>query len=330
MFSESSVKLDRYELLLFASPEERCLYGLNNITHDAKLCRAWLIGFDDDYSSNNAESHGTANKAIGLYQQNRQELETELLKHTSQLTRLNMRLNVLEPFEDVFGTDNPFRAPLVVDISCAPRGHLLALLKCLAQCQRTSEQHVVLIYSLVKRQAATEDFYSYGMQDVVVVPGYPGQIRLKHDLLILALGFEGNRAFSLYRRLAPNMTFLIVGETGEPDAMFYREQALTNNHGLIHIYGNQLLTMPSRDPYAFCSQFARFLAEKIKPLSEKFNVYFSCLGTKLQTVGAFLALTNHPYVQVVDSLPTKRGISCEGARGTRVFDLGTKGLLEPQ
>jgi hypothetical protein len=329
MFTDgSALKLDKYELLLFGSPEPRCLHGLGSIPQLGQLERAWIVTFVDYDEDQPKDLCRDDISAINQYHDHIAKLEKHLSESTSRVTKIPIRLNLLQPFDDPLGSPNPFECPLVVDISCAPRGHLLALLNYLARCQTADSQRISVMYSLVSRQSISEDAYSYGMQDVAVVPGFYGQIRLKHDLLILVLGFEGNRAFSLYKRLAPNKTFLIIGETDDEDRLFYKERANLNNHGLIHIYGNELRQMSSRDPYRFAEQLSKLLQSEIEPLAKRFNIYFSCLGTKLQTLGAFLAVQSHPYIQVVDSLPTRRRIASEGARQTLFADFGTRGLID--
>jgi len=330
MFTEAQdLQLDAYELLVFGSPEPRCLHGLGSISELGRLERAWLVTFADYDGGQPTDLCREDISAIRQYHDHIVALEKQLNEHTSRINKIGRRLNVLQPFDDNLGPVSPFELPVVVDISCAPRGHLLALLDYLARCQQATRQSVSIMYSLVSRQSVSEDAYSYGMQDVSVVPGFYGQIRLRHDLLILVLGFEGNRAFSLYKRLAPNKTFLIMGVTNDADRLFYRERAHLNNHGLIHIYGNDLREMPSRDPYAFATELNNFLRAEIEPLAERFNIYFSCLGTKLQTLGAFLALQSHPYVQVIDSIPTRRRIASQGDRQTLFESFDTQGLIAP-
>ncbi len=329
MFSLPAIELENYELLVFASPEPRCLHGLKTIPTIGTLQRAWIIEFSDYNQNQPADSSQIDIEVFKKYHQNLATLHEVIGSYTPNIVPLTYRLNLLEPFDDQLGSPSPFNHPLVVDISCAPRGHLLALLNYLARCQSTTHQRIVMMYSIVQRQAEEEESYSFGMQDVAVVPGFNGRIRLKHDLLIIVLGFEGNRAFSLYRRLDPNKTYLILGDSSGPDRDFYIERAKKNNHSLLHSHGNKSRFMSSRDPRLFAFEFGKFLREEIQPLVDRYNVYFSCLGTKTQTVGAFLAIQSHPYIQVVDALPTKRRIASEGEKETLFADFGSRGLLNP-
>ncbi len=327
MLNEIAPQLGEYELFLFISPDQRCLYGLDNISPLGRLRQVWLAEFGDFDRKQPRDILNVDSAAIDRYWRNLEALEEWLSSQAVEINRSVYHMNMLEAFDEHLGSPSPFERPLVVDISCAPRGHLLALLNYLIRCQIANNLHVVLMYSLVKRHAPSEDAFSYGIQDVVAVPGFNGQIRSKPDILILILGFEGNRAYALYRRLMPSNSYFILGDSGDEEKEFYIERARLNNQGLLSIPGNKEYQMPSRDPLAFANSLRHLLDQEIKPLSERFNIYLSCLGTKAQTVGAFLALQSHPYIQVVDSLPSRRRIASEGRRETVFADFGNLGFL---
>jgi hypothetical protein len=330
MFNDSEIYLEDFEVFLFVSPEERCLYGLRRLPQIGNLKRVWLAEFIDYDIRQPSDLSANDKRTIKRYHKNLATLKDWASLHTFDIKSNKYRLNLLEPFDDSLGSPSPFNSPILVDISCAPRGHLLSLLNYLARCQIVNYQKVVLMYSLVQQQSKSEDDYSYGMEDIAVVPGFNGQIRLKHDLLIVVLGFEGNRAFSLYRRLAPSKTFAILGDTYDSeDRNFYLKQAKENNHSILSLPSVEIRTMASRDPDAFLQEFNNFLNIEINPNKDKYNIYFSCLGTKLQTVGAFLALQTQSHIQVVDALPSRRRIASEGKRETVFEDFGNNNLVDP-
>ena len=329
MFTSRQIELENYELIVFASPEPRCLYGLKTLPLIGNLRRAWIVEFTDYNQKQPPDSSQIDRDTFQQYHRNLSKLVEVISALTSNIEHLSYRLNLLEPFDYQLGRPTPFEYPVILNISCAPRGHLLALLHYLARCQTAHVQRIVMMYSLVQTQFEDEESFSFGMQDVAVVPGFNGQVRLKHDLLIMVLGFEGNRAFSLYRRIDPNKAFLILGDSAGEDREFYLKRAKKNNHGLLNSHGNKSLVMPSRDPVLFARRFNEFLETEIRPLANRYNIYFSCLGTKTQTVGSFLTLQAHPYIQVVDALPTNRRISSEGERKTVFADFDTASLANP-
>jgi hypothetical protein len=329
MFTVEQPDLEEVEVILFASPEQRCLYGIENLGDKYHVCRVWIVSFLDSSVNQPSDLAVEDLEAVDRYQRNLSTLMSWAEAAGSEVTECHLNLNLLEDFDSVLGSPNPFTNPLIVDISCAPRGHLFALLNYLARCQIANLQQVVLMYSLVARHSHSEDDYSYGMQDVAVVPGYPGTVRIRKDYLVILLGFEGNRAFSLYRRLDPSMTTVILGDTGsEFDREHYFSQASKNNASLIALPSVSSCIMPSRDLYLFVSTFDSFLDEVTRTRGEEYNIYFSCLGTKLQTVGAFLVLQKYPSVQVVDALPTRRRISTDGVRSVTFADFSRQGLLD--
>jgi hypothetical protein len=326
-FAETAPHLGDYDIVLFASPEQRCLYGLNSTGSLGTPKRVWLVTFGDYSKLQPVDIDCVDQAAIQQYWRNYESIRRWADTRSVEVKAVPRYLNALRSFDDEFGPDNALLRPLAVDISCAPRGHLLALLEFLHRRHIRRNQRLVLMYSLASHQSTSEEDFSYGIQDIAVVPALGGTIRLRQDLLILILGFEGNRAYSLYRRLAPNRTMLILGDSGDEEREFYLEQAQRNNHGLIHIHGNTVHTMPSREPIAFARRLKALLDEEVEPIKTRFNVYLSCLGTKAQTVGCFLALLGYPYIQVLDTLPTRRRMASEGHRCTLFGDLGDFALL---
>jgi hypothetical protein len=327
MFSEAIPHLTEYELLLFLSPEARCIYGLDEANSVGKIRRVWRVEYSDYDQEQPRDISEEDRKAVEQYKNNRFALDHWVESRAVRSERILHQMDCEEPFDREFGPPTPFELPLLVDISCAPRGRLLALLHYLCRCQEKSGQVVHLLYSMASKQAPGEAAYSYGIVDVSVVPGFSGQIRLRQDALILVLGFEGNRALSLYRRLMPNKTVLIVGDSGDEEREFYIRNTEVNNHSLLSIHGNTKLTMPSRDPVLFAKALNDCLETQASLLKERYNIYLSCLGTKLQTLGAFWVLRAHPVVQVLDTLPTRRRIASEGKGRILFADLGTSGLL---
>jgi hypothetical protein len=327
MFSEFNPILNDYELLAFASPEIRCMYGPRFLQSVGNLKRSWLFEFadyDDPYPLDVSDADRSAAKQ---YRSNRDELHTIFREQGAEVERSITYLDVLESYQSYFGSSNHFRHALVVDISCAPRARLLALLSYLSECQRRWNQKVILVYSTVRRHSIDEEAFSYGIQDIAVVPGFHGRVRLRQDLLVAVLGFEGNRAFAVYRRLMPHKAYLILGDSQDESRTFYMEQALKNNQGLLRIHGNKTCVMASRNPLTFAESLNTFLQNEIHPLSDRFNVYFSCLGTKPQTIGSFLTLRQYPYIQLLESVPSRRRIATEGAEKVLFANLGESGLV---
>jgi hypothetical protein len=328
MIENKLPSLKKFELLLFVSPETRCVQGLGAIRHLPAPKRAWVIDFRDYEEPQARDASQGDIQAAKAYKRNRNTIKRWLAQNSVEEKVVSCHLGQLEPFDTHFGPINAFRLPLLVDISCAPRGRLFALLDYLSRCQTMENQRVCLMYTLVKRHATDEDAYSYGIQDIVVVPGFNGVIRLRKDLLILVLGFEGNRAFSLYKRLSPNKAFLILGDSSDKDREFYLKHSEVNNGSLLRIHGIEKRLMPSRDPITFARAFQDFLNETIEPIHEQYNVYVSCLGTKLQALGLYWAIRGTPYIQLLDSIPSRRRIATMGRRETVFLDLGSSGLRE--
>lgn len=298
-----TVRLSHADLLVFASPEPRCTYAATSL--GANVRRLWIVDFQE-YAVSHSRLSETDLHVRDEYAKNFEHLRRIGERLPGGVATLPAVLNYLQPFAELatrhtIGTDG---VALVVDISTAPPGHLFALLAFARQLQISHGTRVLVAYVQVESHSPSEDAFSYGMQDVAVVPGFEGKIRIARDVLLLVLGFEGNRAYSLYRRLAPARTELIVGDSYDDQRDFYIATSRRNNHSLLHIHGNKATLMSSRDVDLFAQQVGAKLDELAQDREQ--NIYFSCLGTKAQVLGAYLALRSRPHVQVLDALPTRR------------------------
>lgn len=321
-----SVDFDTAELVAFASPEPRCTYAAAALA--ARVTRMWVVDFVD-YSFKHPRLSAIDLRVREEYEKNLADLRRIGASVAGGATFLHAGLNHLQLFEDVVDGHDFGAAPsaLVIDISTAPRGHLFAVLAFARSLQLAHHRRVCVAYTQVESHEENEDAFSYGMQDVAVVPGFDGTIRIARDVLVVVLGFEGNRAYSLYRRLAPARTELIIGDSRDEQRDFYIATAKRNNHSLLHIHGNRASLMSSRDP----DEFSRELGLKLDQLKGdgEYNLYFSCLGTKAQVLGAFLALQSRPDVQVLDALPTRRRFGSGRPVSLLLQDFGVEGLARP-
>jgi hypothetical protein len=315
-------------LIMFLSPELRCLEGIKQILAQDTVGHIVAFHFLDYEQSQPPDNPPVDREAVRAYHMNRATLARLASENDIRIDELRTSLYYLRAFQNALEKLKPLSSA-ILDISCAPRGHLLTLLRELAKFQRTRECHVRLLYAIAARMATSEDAYSSGVQDIVVVPGLNGKMRSRQDMLVLIAGFEGNRALSVYRRLMPQRTIILLGDSEDSDRDCFLQQAHRNNHSLLHIHGNRHATLPSRDPFGCAATLDRLLLDIETTERDRFNVYLSCLGTKAQTVGAFLALLKHPHVQVLHSLPTRRRLPSQGPCRLVWWDLGTFGLLKP-
>ncbi len=125
---------------------------------------------------------------------------------------------------------------------------------------------------------------SYGVKYVAPVPFYAGiQYPERPDLLVLFLGYEGERAVRLWRTVEPEHTIAIVANPAfRPGGHL---PTIRNNRTLLELDRSVL----EQRQVAAGSPGAVFrLLLQISEQFSKWNVMVSCLRPKVQVLGAFL------------------------------------------
>ena len=185
---------------------------------------------------------------------------------------------------------------ITIDISVLTKAYLLVMLKAI---ETLGANKVRIIY--------TEPAYyyperlTYGISSIGYVPLYNGNLTpLKHDLLIVFLGFEGERAFAIWEYFEPQKAIGFVGNPGFRPA--YVETAEKLNKAFLHEKGVEKREVSAIDHEEVCQ-----MLESVWENNQDHDLLISPLGTKIQAVGVYLFKRNNPDcgAQVVYAKPYK-------------------------
>lgn len=146
------------------------------------------------------------------------------------------------------------------------------------------------------------DSYNFGegTKKIAEIPGFGYHENVsKKRLLVMTLGFEGNRSIDTQRNLEPDSTIAI---NGFPSYIIdYKDQSiLLNKNFLISSESFQNMRYASAsDPFE-----TKTVLEKIyREWNENYNITVSPLGTKPMALGVALFVLKNPDVRVVFSFP---------------------------
>jgi hypothetical protein len=186
---------------------------------------------------------------------------------------------------------------VTMDITTFTKQFLLVLLKIV---EKEAPKNLRLFYTEPKDYASRwGEPLSYGIIDIVSVPSYGGYYELeKESLLILLLGYEGDRAFATWQQFAPNKTIALVGRPSFRSSWEGRVEKF-NASLLAKLPSEDKSYIPTLDPFEVSHKLDRLIDEH----KTKYNVSISPLGPKPQVVGCYLALRKHPEVQVLYAIP---------------------------
>ena len=152
-----------------------------------------------------------------------------------------------------------------------------------------------LLYTIPEKYALPDEGpLSYGIKNIKVIPFYWNSwTTTKDDMLMVILGYEEMRAWSLISQFDANVNILFVTKPGSRPVWDmlcenYNQRLLTEKFTID--------TMPAIDPAATISILEeRIIKEK---LHENYNIFIAPLGTKPQIVGTFCFLVKYPEANV--------------------------------
>lgn len=266
--------------IISASPEERCKGLINLISPQYKCNTIYLLKYDhpDKRREENIQYMKKKLNNIGKI--------TEFQINEDKPLYLIEEL-IYSIKEVISDSDNP---KINFDISTVIKWHLLLILKALGISNLAEK--VRYLYTEPK-DYITELFQplSFGIKKIFPIPFFSGNYDFsKHSLLILMLGYEGNRALALLEELDPSECLLLI-----PKPAYHKEwegRTEKMNRGIINIVGKSNLEyIDPRNPVLVYNKLKSILSTS---KYSKYNHIISPLGTKPQTLGLFLYLSDDP------------------------------------
>ena len=196
------------------------------------------------------------------------------------------------------------RRPLriTLDVTTFTKRHLLLLLRIIDTWGQWDSTR--LVYTEPDDYVVSLDQpLSYGTRGVETIATFEGRYDPAKDLLLLVmLGYEGDRARALCEGLAPHHTILVI-----PRPAYHREWELRTeemNAGIMALVGAaNVRYADARNPATVARQLEEILSEP-QWSPEKMNHYIAPLSTKPQAIGLYAYIRRHPHVaRVVYAAP---------------------------
>ena len=181
-------------------------------------------------------------------------------------------------------------ASVVLDISTFTKCHLLLLLKIIDDLELWGG---LRIFYTEPKQYITDLYLplSIGIQSITPISGFISNSSPNLPLLLLIfLGYEGDRASAIYENLDPEETLLVVPKPAYHDEWEGRTEEM--NRALIRTVGEGKITYAdSIDPFKVASQ--------LEGLQKEFNTrkwkwVIVPLGTKPQALGTYFFWRRYP------------------------------------
>jgi hypothetical protein len=311
-----AASISAFRLVTVPSYEDRFLFSLDRACDVLNVKNVTFLLFVDYVSESVNESDIDAEAAAAL-RKNYEEARRRLKRRGVILEVIETKLGDLAAFSSLIQAISWSKT--VLDISTMPRSHILTAL-------RFAEPDIeTIIYTQGTNRREGEDSFAIGVRDILTLPGFEGQMGHRPTLLVMSIGYEGARAYSLYRRYEPTATIACLGDPGPSDNERAQilETVKRNNGPLLATGGVKICPLPSYDPLVFADKALEMIDEVAKQLEKVQgfppDVVLSPLGTKAQTLGLFSIWRERPEYQIAYAIPTTRRLGTVGAGNTNWF-----------
>ncbi len=261
------------------SPEERCKGAILKF-RNYKANNVFLIrynGCNEKKKQNYAEMKNLL-KRVG-------EIEEIVINEQNPIPVLMDLMTKIESACPKSG-----RKKITLDISTMIKWHILLFLKYLEL--KDLLKHVRILYTEpLDYETNLFNPLSFGIKKIFPIPLFSGEHDFSNEsMLIIILGYEGNRALALLEKKDPNKCLLLVAKPPYHEEWEGRTEEM--NKPIINLVGkSNIRYIDSRNPTIVANQLHEILSD---PSISSYNHYISPLGTKPQTIGLYLYLSTKP------------------------------------
>ena len=263
------------------SPEERCKGTIRKLAPNYKAEVVFLLRYTNHKSSEREKNIDELKERLNKVG----DIKDFIIDEEKPIPIINEIIQHLEKY-----TSNEVHPRITLDISTIIKWHLLILLKALGL--KNKLKGIRFLYT-EPEDYITDLFQplSFGIQKIFPIPTYSGNYDFSVDsLLILLLGYEGDRALALLEETDPAECLLLIPKPAYQKEWEGRTEVM--NKGIINIVGKiSIEYIHSRNPLKVAQKLNTIL---LKQKFLRYNHIISPLGTKPQTLGLFLYLLDNP------------------------------------
>jgi hypothetical protein len=165
-----------------------------------------------------------------------------------------------------------------------------------------------LLYTLPGKYASPQEegSLSYGIKSIRIIPFFWNRwSTIKDDMLMVILGYEEMRAWSLITSFDADVNYLFITKPGskpqwDTHCKSYNQRLLKQNY--------EIRELPALDPFATIKILENTIIKN--KLYHKYNIFIAPLGTKPQILGIFYFLNRHKkaYVNIVSTTAIEHNV----------------------
>lgn len=243
-------------------------------------------------------------RTIAKWEKNREKMRDLLQCRDIEINEVGCRDDDTTTLPKDIESDLKTEERVLVDISGLTRNYLLHFARIL------DSYLTLFLYTSRVNRLLTDEEQSLSIRKIIPIDGFEGISHIERtDLVVLILGYEGNRALAFLNRFETNPVFAMIGipfsNDPEIDNTYKRGVANANSKLLkVHRVAMYQPFLHSLDPFTFAKELNDAIVSF--PNLQDYNICISCLGTKMQTLGLYVYWKYNRACQLLYSIPYRR------------------------
>lgn len=299
------------------SYEKRSLTSIKNIIKNFTVKDVILVNFGKKYLSNEMRKKWDLNSL---------EIKNHIKLNNLTYKEIHCDIVYFKDSIDKF-KKNSNRKRVIVNITTFPKNYILRL----AMLYENIDNMFFYEKNTHYRKPTNSEL-KICIEKIIPIEGFEGIRDInRDDLLILLLGYEGNRALSFVSQFSPYRILPIIGipyEGNKEIDDYYYKTVINCNWNLLRRHrilknGDEFFKISSRNHIKIVDE----LDDIIQKIDYSHNdICISPLGPKPQALGLYLYWRKHPEVQLIYSVPVERfDITDQNASDSFIYQLPRKG-----
>lgn len=271
--------------ILCASDEERCMGSISKLAEGYRAENFFLL----EYTDPNPKREEQIKKITSAIRKRGNLIENPI-DEDNPLIGINSLLSKIQGY--IQNIDKP---RITFDFTTIMKWNLLLLLRGLEM--NDTIKYVRFLYTEpLKYETDLINPLSFGVREIFPIPTFTGSYDFsKESLLVILLGYEGDRALSLFEKVEPSECLLFIA--APPYREEWRGMTEKMNAAIINLVGDdKKREIDARNPLLVSKCIKDELQKKEY---SKFNHFIAPLGTKPQTLGLHLYLKSDPVNTII-------------------------------
>jgi len=288
---------NKFTLITSYSYEDRIIDSLKNILDKFIINNVIIINYQEEYYLDDYTI---------VLRKKKVELINKILKNKKlKIYVIDCKYDNTTNIENYFSNKKLYKNDYIFDLTGVTSNYILKITDLL------NNNIKYFFYTRSEDYRIPNDReMSVSFDKIIILNGFEGFVHTdKKDLIMIFLGYEGNRALSFLKKYEIEPLYVIISHPHSQDESknkLFIDSVKEANRTLLNVHRVKLYDgfVHSLNPIIFSEEVLKVINNF--PNIDSYNICITCLGSKLQSLGLYFFWKKNQNCQLLYSIPVKR------------------------